>query len=89
MTNKNTVISVDANATLAYKFWLERCFQDGSPEEDMFRAVCVNSGGIKPGERLPQPLAKNGKQELSIESPVGAGALIDTCTAGAPEWFDP
>ena len=33
----------DANATLAYKFWRARCFRDGSPEEDPFRAVCANS----------------------------------------------
>ena len=33
----------DANSALAYKFWLARCFRDGSPEEDLFRAVCANS----------------------------------------------
>ena len=48
MQRQRTVGS-DANAALAYKFWLARCFQDGSPEEDMFRAVCANS--IKVGVR--------------------------------------
>ena len=42
-------VGPDANSALAYKFWLGRCFQDGSPEEDMFRAVCANS--IKVGVR--------------------------------------
>jgi hypothetical protein len=46
-----------ANAALAYKFWLERCFRDGSPEEDLFRAVCANSleFAVEPrsGPRLP------------------------------------
>jgi replication-associated recombination protein RarA len=41
----------DANAALAYKFWLARCFHDGSPEEDLFRAVCANS--MKIGARQP------------------------------------
>lgn len=33
----------NANAALAYKFWLARLFRDGTPEEDLFRAVCANS----------------------------------------------
>lgn len=33
----------DANSALAYQFWLARCFRDGSPEEDLLRAVCANS----------------------------------------------
>jgi len=36
-------VGSDANSALAYKFWLARCFHDGSPEEDLFRAVCANS----------------------------------------------
>ena len=48
----------DPVAELAYQFWLERCFRDGSPEEDMFRAVCANttkagSLNIRPRLRLP------------------------------------
>jgi hypothetical protein len=41
--------AVDQFAALAYKFWLARCFRDGSPEEDLFRAVCANS--MKSGVR--------------------------------------
>ena len=51
-----------ANSALAYKFWLARCFRDGSPEEDLFRAVCANSmngGGIKlRSSRSRQPVSK-------------------------------
>ena len=36
-------IAPNENAALAYKFWLARRFRDGSPEEDLFRAVCANS----------------------------------------------
>jgi hypothetical protein len=54
----------DANAELAYKFWLERCFRDGSPEEDLFRAVCVNSMKVdlldlSPRLRQPPPEGAN------------------------------
>jgi hypothetical protein len=28
-------------AALAYEFWLERGFRDGSPEEDLLRALCA------------------------------------------------
>jgi CheY-like chemotaxis protein len=38
-----TKFSPERNATLAYKLWLARCFRNGSPEEDLFRAVCMNS----------------------------------------------
>lgn len=43
--------SLASNATvkLAYEFWVARCFCEGSPEEDLFRAVCVNS--INSGRR--------------------------------------
>jgi hypothetical protein len=44
-------VESDANAVLAFKFWLARGFHDGSPEEDMFRAVCANS--IEVGVRQP------------------------------------
>jgi len=40
---KNVPTASDANAALAFEFWLARCFRDGSPEEDLFRAVCANS----------------------------------------------
>ena len=46
---------------LAYKFWLARCFQNGSPEEDLFRAVCANStnGGVtKLKSRSRRPVTK-------------------------------
>jgi len=48
---KSTATVLDVNAALACKFWLARCFRDGSPEEDLFRAVCVNSMSLE----LPQP----------------------------------
>ena len=53
-----------ANAELAYKFWLARCFRDGSPEEDLFRAVCANSmnSRITKVESISrQPSSANGK----------------------------
>jgi len=28
-------------AALAYEFWLARGFRDGSPEEDLIRALCA------------------------------------------------
>ena len=33
----------EQNSALAYKLWLARCFRNGSPEEDLFRAVCINT----------------------------------------------
>jgi hypothetical protein len=33
----------DANSALAFQLWLARSFRDGSPEEDLFRAMCANS----------------------------------------------
>jgi hypothetical protein len=36
-------VGSEQNAALAYKLWLARCFRRGSPEEDLFRAVCINS----------------------------------------------
>jgi len=56
----------DANATLAYKFWKARCFRDGSPEEDLLRAVCANSmeiGVTKPNPRSRRPLLNHGKPD--------------------------
>jgi hypothetical protein len=53
----------DATAELAYKFWLERCFRDGSPEEDLFRAVCVNTMKVGLLQYKPAPaeaLTRNG-----------------------------
>ena len=41
--SQNKIVGPDANSELAYKYWLARCFRDGSPEEDMFRAFCANS----------------------------------------------
>ena len=51
----------DANASLAYNFWLSRCFRDGSPEEDLFRAVCANSTkfGVKSRSPSRQPSPKH------------------------------
>lgn len=42
-------VGSEQNSALAYKLWLARCFTSGSPEEDLFRAVCINSnvGGAK------------------------------------------
>jgi hypothetical protein len=61
-SRKNSANGADANAALAYKFWLARCFYEGSPEEDLFRAVCANSGAIKPGASPRPPSPKNGKR---------------------------
>lgn len=36
----------EADATLAFKLWRARFFRDGSPEEDLFRAVCSNSATV-------------------------------------------
>jgi len=62
---KSTTPVLDADAALAYEFWLARCFRDGSPEEDLLRAVCansMNSGTLKPGHsRQPTP-SQNGKR---------------------------
>jgi hypothetical protein len=32
-----------SNSELAFKFWLQRRFHEGSPEEDLLRAVCANT----------------------------------------------
>jgi hypothetical protein len=58
--------AADAIAELAYKFWLERCFRDGSPEEDLFRAVCVNTmrvGQININSRLRQAVPEAAANE--------------------------
>ncbi|SPF40578.1 hypothetical protein SBA4_2520006 [Candidatus Sulfopaludibacter sp. SbA4] len=64
--HKNTTAVLDVDAALAYKFWLARCFRDGSPEEDLLRAVCansMNSGAVKPGAHSRQPPpSENGKR---------------------------
>jgi len=55
----------EANAALAYKFWRARCFRDGSPEEDLLRAVCansINSGVVMPAAHSRQPSSQNGKR---------------------------
>jgi hypothetical protein len=59
-----------ANSELAFGFWLARCFRDGSPEEDMFRAVCANSRkvGVR---RLPTKTATGQAKAL------GASAFKD------------
>jgi hypothetical protein len=59
----------NANATLAFKFWLARAFHDGSPEEDMFRAVCANS--IKVGARQPPS-----KRTASKAKAMGASVFV-------------
>jgi hypothetical protein len=53
---KNTPTAADANAALAYKFWGARCFRDGSPEEDLLRAVCANS--INSKSTISKPRSK-------------------------------
>ena len=62
---QTTTDTSDANAALAYNFWLARCFRDGSPEEDLFRAVCANSSkfGVKVTSHSGQPASRNGKQK--------------------------
>jgi hypothetical protein len=47
MPNRPTAADADGNAALAYSFWLARSFRDGSPEEDLFKAVCVNSNKLE------------------------------------------
>jgi hypothetical protein len=47
----------DVNAELAYKYWRARCFREGSPEEDLFRAICANSSNstpVKPRSASPR-----------------------------------
>jgi hypothetical protein len=51
----------NANAALAYKFWLARCFSDGSPEEDLFRAVCANSIKVSVRQRPAQRMDNQAK----------------------------
>jgi hypothetical protein len=52
---QTVTVASDANSALAYKFWLARCFRDGSPEEDLFRAFCANSmkSGVRSRTRQP------------------------------------
>lgn len=57
-THRTKAVGSSANSALAYKFWVARCFRDGSPEEELFRAVCVNSINsvvTKAGSRYRQP----------------------------------
>jgi hypothetical protein len=61
----------DANAALAYKFWRARCFHDGSPEEDLFRAVCANS--MKVGVRQP-PSKRTATKAKAMGASVYVGA---------------
>jgi hypothetical protein len=51
MQQQQRTVGPNADAALAYKFWLARCFQHGSPEEDMFRAVCANSIKVRLSQR--------------------------------------
>ena len=39
-------------ADLAYEFWLARGFRDGSPEEDLLRALCA-CPDVQMTSRLP------------------------------------
>ena len=49
MADSKTKVNIaEKDAVLAYNFWLARCFRDGSPEEDLLRAVCANSIDSKP-----------------------------------------
>ena len=57
------------NATLAFELWLARGFQDGSPEEDMFRAICANS--VKVSARQPPS-----KRTASKAKAVGASLFV-------------
>jgi replication-associated recombination protein RarA len=71
MAKQNTrTVGSDANAALAYKFWLARCFHDGSPEEDLFRAVCANS--MKIGVRQP-PSRRTASQGKALGASVFMG----------------
>ena len=64
-----TTTNSDTNAALAYRFWVARCFHDGSPEEDMFRAVCANS--MKVGARQPPS-----KRTASKAKAMGASVYV-------------
>jgi len=52
VNTKIIAISLDSSKTgnqqkiadLAYEFWLARGFRDGSPEEDLLRALCASPG---------------------------------------------
>jgi hypothetical protein len=61
MTKKTKADVSDKNAALAYKFWRARCFRDGSPEEDLLRAVCANSIKSKPTISKPQSKRRSAK----------------------------
>lgn len=62
-------VGSDADSALAYKFWIARCFRGGSPEEDLFRAVCVNSMSSGVSAAVPQAQAV-GKAEVEKASRV-------------------
>ena len=63
----------ESHAALAYNFWLARCFRDGSPEEDLFRAVCANSmkSGVKPEVTFSTALFEARRVCELIEMPHG------------------
>lgn len=66
LKRSTTTPAADDNAALAYKFWLSRCFCNGSPEEDLLRAVCansMNSGVIKLRVRSRHPSSERGKRD--------------------------
>ena len=58
-------VASDANSALAYRFWLARCFRDGSPEEDLFRAVCANSMKSGVRSRIRQPDSRVRQRSLT------------------------
>jgi len=66
MLKRTNANASDANAALACKFWLARCFHDGSPEEDLFRAVCANS--IKPNMVKPELQSHQSGSRRSTET---------------------
>ena len=67
--SQTKTVALDTNAALAYKFWLARCFHDGSREEDLFRAVCANS--MKAAIRQPRS-----KRTAAKAKAVGASVYV-------------
>jgi len=72
--SQTKTVESDANSALAFNFWQARCFQDGSPEEDLFRAVCANSmkGGVKLKSR-----PRNSKRTASQPKALIASGILN------------
>ena len=69
--SQTKTVESDAKAALAFEFWLARGFHDGSPEEDMFRAMCANS--MKVGARQPP-----WKRTETKTKAMGASVFVDS-----------